>query len=77
MTEMNLITTRFQNRYTSFQNKLYEKIEIEFSSRMDSLLKKYKESVDKKMAYYREQLEKYSPANFFNVSKEFPIILEK
>jgi len=53
---------------TTFQQSLYDKIEKEFNSQMDSLLKKYKKPIDEKMSFYREQLEKYSPLKFFSVS---------
>ena len=44
---------------TVFQRNLYNQIETEFNSRVDSILKKYKNIVDDKFAFYKNQLENY------------------
>ena len=44
---------------TVFQRNLYNQFETEFNSRVDSILKKYKNIVDDKFAFYKNQLENY------------------
>lgn len=52
---------------STFQKNLYEKVEKEFNTEMDSLLIKYQTSIDEKMTYYKKQKELLNPANFFSV----------